>query len=142
MDINITSRTNQPETSSKSKVKSLMQTQVLKKVDPSKKKRSFSKYEGEVVKKGFSEGASKSAAIEPRTSKKAFINHSLKSIIHKIVHSELSKRTLGTYFSKGRSPYQLQTSQTNGSATNRKKYKKKNLASKSDKEIKAEGLQK
>jgi hypothetical protein len=52
MDINITSRSNHPDTSNKSKIKSLMQTQLFKKVDP-KKKRTFSKYEGEGFKKGL-----------------------------------------------------------------------------------------
>ena len=82
------------------------------------------------------EGASKSAAIEVKSARKTQnCNHSLKNIIHKIVNNELSKRSLGTSFSKGRSPYQLQTPNV-GSSTTRKQKKKKNLTSKSDRDIK------
>lgn len=47
--------------------------------------------------------------------------------------SELSKRSLGTSFSKGKSPYQLPSPSTNNicSVTSRKKQKKKNLSCKS-----------
>lgn len=44
---------------------------------------------------------------------------------------------MGTSFSKGRSPYQLQN-QSVGSSTTRKKQKKKNLTSKSDRDIKVD----
>ena len=44
---------------------------------------------------------------------------------------------MGTSFSKGRSPYQLQT-QSVGSSTTRKKQKKKSLTCKSDRDIKVD----
>lgn len=52
MDMNISNRSNHPETSNKAKFKSLMQTQIFRRVDP-KKKRTFSKYEGEGCRKGL-----------------------------------------------------------------------------------------
>ena len=53
------------------------------------------------------------------------------------MNSELSKRTLGSSFSKGKSPYQLHN-QSLGGSTSRKKQKKKNVGSQSDKDIKGE----
>jgi hypothetical protein len=77
------------------------------------------------------EGASKSAAIEARSDRKAYFNPSLKNIIHKIVNNELSKRSLGISFSKGKSPYHLNNAQLSSAVSARKKQKKKNLTCKS-----------
>ena len=71
----------------KSKQKVLMQTQLFKKTEHPKKKRSYSKYEGEAFKKSLWEGASKSAAIEVKSGRKGHYNPSLKHIIHKIVNN-------------------------------------------------------
>jgi len=133
MDINVISRPVQADQTHKKKgQKVLMQTQLFKKVE-SKKKRTLSKYEGDTFRKTLGEGATKSAPIESKTDRKAFFNPSLKNIIHKIVNSELSKRYLGTSFSKGKSPYHINThTQSVGSATARKKQKKKSMSFKSE----------
>ncbi len=129
MDINVVSRPVQADQMPKKKgQKILMQTQLFKKVE-SKKKRTLSKYEGDTFRKTLGEGTTKSAAIESKTDRKAFFNPSLKNIIHKIVNSELSKRSLGSSFSKGKSPYHINShTQSLGSANARKKQKKKSMS--------------
>lgn len=133
MDINAISKPVQADQTHKNKgLKVLMQTQLFKKVEP-KKKRTYSRYEVDTFRKTLGEGATKSAAIEAKSDRKAYFNPSLKNIIHKIVNSELSKRSLGTSFSKGKSPYHLNNqNQSVGSATARKKQKKKNMSCKSE----------
>lgn len=73
--------------------------------------------------------------MEGKSNRKGQLNYSLKSIIHRIVNNELSKRTLGTSFSKVKSPYQFNGPQNAGNISSRKRQKKKNSNSKSDKEI-------
>ena len=133
MDINLIPRPVQGDQTHKKKgQKLMMQAQLFKKVE-SKKKRTLSKYEVDTFRKTLGEGASKSAAIESKTDRKTFFNPSLKNIIHKIVNSELSKRSLGTSFSKGKSPYHINShTQSLGSATARKKQKKKSMSFKSE----------
>jgi hypothetical protein len=112
-------------------IKSLQQTQVFKK-EHSKKKSSSSKYEVDMFRRTVGEGINKSTNIDVRSERKGYFNPSLKSIIHKIVNNELSKRTLGTSFSKGKSPYRLQAPQNPTGSSVRKKQKKKNLSCKSE----------
>jgi hypothetical protein len=98
-----------------------------------KKIRTNSRHEGDTFRKTLGDGTTKSAAIEAKSERKAYFNPSLKNIIHKIVNSEFSKKSLGTSFSKGKSPYCLNNqTQSVATATARKKQKKKNLGCKSE----------
>lgn len=94
------------------------------------KKRILSKNETQPFKKTFQDPSS--GAGEIKTDRKNQLHKSLKSIIHKIVNSELSKRSLGNSL-KGKSPYQ--SNNVSNSVTARKKTnKKKFTGSRSDRQ--------